>query len=327
MNSRERFHLTMQYDKPDRVPYFEEGIRDDVWAAWQKQGLASPADLSGRFSTDMRDEFALNIDPQPYPRRWPETLHDLGKYRQRIKLDDPRRFPADWLEQTVRLKERSHVLMLEVHHGFFLTMGVGNWDRFYEVIRQLKDEPALVHAVLDLHGELSARMTERWLQHTNVDAILLSEPIGGMNGPIIAPWTYKEFVLASYRPVLEVVRRYGVQILILRTYANARILIPELLQFGFNCLWACECESGAMDYRQIRKEFGRELRLIGGIDLDALRFGKAAIQREIEEKVPPLLESGGYIPLADGRVRADVPLENYLYYRQLLEKVTTQDHS
>jgi len=88
-------------------------------------------------------------------------------------------------------------------------------------------------------------------------------------------------------------------------------------------LWACECETGAMDYYSIRREFGPALRLIGGIDLDALRFGKESIQREVEEQVPPLLESGGFIPLADGRVRIDVPFEDYVYYRRLLEKITS----
>ena len=46
------------------------------------------------------------------------------------------------------------------------------------------------------------------------------------------------------------------------------------------------------------------------------------IRREIMEKVPPLLDSGGYIPLADGRVREDVLYENYLYYRELLADAT-----
>jgi hypothetical protein len=31
---------------------------------------------------------------------------------------------------------------------------------------------------------------------------------------------------------------------------------------------------------------------------------------------------GGYVPLADGRIRVDVPFENYAYYRQLLLNVT-----
>ena len=71
----------------------------------------------------------------------------------------------------------------------------------------------------------------------------------------------------------------------------------------------------------MRREFGRDLRLIGGIDLDALLRGKAAIRREMTRRAPRLLEQGGYIPLADGRIRAGVTLENYLYYRRRLEEV------
>ena len=81
-----------------------------------------------------------------------------------------------------------------------------------------------------------------------------------------------------------------------------------------------------MDYRDLRQKFGRELRLIGGIDLDVLRRDKKAIRREVEEKVPPLVVDGGYVPLADGRVRIDVPFENYVYYRQLLQKVVQIEH-
>ena len=77
-----------------------------------------------------------------------------------------------------------------------------------------------------------------------------------------------------------------------------------------------------MDYRELRREFGHDLRLIGGVDLDALRLDKESIKREVYEKVPPLLAEGGFIPLADGRIRKVIPLENYLYYRRLLEEVT-----
>jgi hypothetical protein len=60
--------------------------------------------------------------------------------------------------------------------------------------------------------------------------------------------------------------------------------------------------------------------LIGGIDLDALRVGKDAIRREVMSKMP-LLAEGGYVPLADGRIRADVPFESYAYYRKLLTEL------
>jgi uroporphyrinogen decarboxylase len=156
-----------------------------------------------------------------------------------------------------------------------------------------------------------------------IDAAVFSEPIGDNHGPLISPKMYAELVLSSYQPILNVLRQHGVDIPILRTYANARQLIPVLMEHGIDCLWACEVNAAAMDYRSLRKEFGQGLRLIGGIDLDVLREGKESIRREVEEKVPPLLEQGGYVPLADGRVREDIPFENYVYYRELLEKVST----
>jgi hypothetical protein len=44
MNSRQRFLETMRYGKPDRAPYFEEGIRDEVLAVWRQQGLPVAVD-------------------------------------------------------------------------------------------------------------------------------------------------------------------------------------------------------------------------------------------------------------------------------------------
>jgi uroporphyrinogen decarboxylase len=82
-----------------------------------------------------------------------------------------------------------------------------------------------------------------------------------------------------------------------------------------------------MDYRLIRSEFGSDLRLIGGINSNILLGDKKAIRKEIEDKVPPLLDEGGFVPLLDGRIREIVPYENYKYYRQLLEEIVIGDIS
>jgi uroporphyrinogen decarboxylase len=82
-----------------------------------------------------------------------------------------------------------------------------------------------------------------------------------------------------------------------------------------------------LDYRLLRQEFGDELKLIGGIDTNALFADKKTIRKEIEAKVPPLIDQGGFVPLLDGRIRELVPYENYLYYRQLLEDIVIGNKS
>lgn len=78
-----------------------------------------------------------------------------------------------------------------------------------------------------------------------------------------------------------------------------------------------------MDYQQIRQEFGRDLRLIGGVDVDVLLGDKETLCREVKETIPPLLQEGGFIPLADGRIRGNVPFENYVAYRELLRDLVS----
>jgi hypothetical protein len=308
MNSRERFRETMGYGKPDRVPYFEEGIRDDVLSLWRRQGLAPDADLSEMFPSDEREELIVDLEPLPWPRKWPTSSSELEALRRRLHPDDPRRLPKNWAGCVRAWQARDHVLMLRVHRGFFLSLGVRDWSRFTEVIRLLIEDPRFVRNAMAIQADFAARLVEKVLREVEIDAAVFTEPIGGNDRPLISPGMYEEFVLASYEPVLEALRRHRVETIVLRTFANSRLLIPSVLKWGFNCLWACEVNVDAMDYRDIR--------------LDALRHDKEAIRREIEEKVPPLLDEGGYVPLADGRVREDVPFENYVYYRELLERVT-----
>ena len=322
MNSQKRFLETMRFGQPERVPYFEEGVRKEVLQAWRKQGLAGQADLATMFTTDVREEIRLDVDPHPWPERWPATRAELDDYAHRLDPDAPTRTPEGWKKNIKSWKSRQHVLMMRLHIGFFETMGVNGWQRLHELIVLIHDDPGFVREMMRIHGEFVASLTERLLQDVQIDAAVFSEPIGDNHGPLISPKMYADLVLSSYLPILDVLRRHAVDIPILRTYANARLLIPVLMEHGIDCLWACEVNAEAMDYRALRQEFGTRLRLIGGIDLDVLREGKEAIRREVEQKVPPLLEQGGYVPLADGRVREDIPFENYVYYRQLLEKVT-----
>ena len=322
MPSRERFLRTMRHGRPDRVPYLEEGLRDDVLARWRAEGLPANADLPAMFHTDRREQIELVLEPLPRSRTLPASRRGLRTLRERLNPADPARFPKDWPARVKAWKSRKHILEMRISHGFFRTLGANTWSGFARVMYLLSDAPELVREATRLQGEFAACLADRVLQEVDLDLIIFSEPIGGNEGPLLSPRQYEEFVLSGYRPVLDVVKRRGVPAIGLLTCANCRALLPGIVKAGFNCLWACEVNNDAMDYRDIRREFGRDLRLIGGIDLDALSEGREAIRKEMLPKITPLLADGGYIPLADDRVRASVPFENYACCRRLMEKLT-----
>jgi hypothetical protein len=319
MNNKERFYKTIHYKNPDRIPYFEEGIRPETLEAWHDQGLPEDFDPQRLFSSDGREEIKLDVDPHPGFEVWPSNRGELDSFAERLDPTDSSRLPDNW--NVEHLRESDDVLMVRVHEGLFLSMGVEDGATFTRLMYQLMDQPDLVREYMRIQGKFAAALAEKVLREVNFDAMVFSEPIGDNNGALISPQMYEDFVLPSYEPLLDLARDFGVKTIICRTYANMKALIPSLLKWGIDCLWACEVEPSVMNYPALRREFGRDLKLIGGIDLDALREGKEAIQSAVNE-IAPLVAEGGFIPLADGRVRADVPYEHYVFYRELLRKIT-----
>lgn len=307
----------MRGGTPDRVPFFEEGIRSGVIKTWREQGMPGDVSLAELFPFDHRVEIA----PELLPRKWPDSKAGLENFRRSLDPADPARLPDDWPDLVRTRPGSGEAILLRVHRGLYQTLGVANWRRFAEVNFLLKDDPELVKAMLTIQAEFAAGLVEHILSEVTIDAAIFSEPISDINGPLISPQMFNNLINISYEPLLEVLRRHDVETIIFRTYANSRILLPVVLERGFNALWACETYVEAMDYADIRREYGRDLRLIAGIDVDALRQDKETIRRELNEKLPPLLQQGGFIPLANGRVRAVVPYDNYVYYRSLLAEI------
>lgn len=317
MNSKQRFNHVMKYLDVDRTLYFEEGIRNDVLIKW---GI-SKRDFYKRFEVDFREELISNLDVKPLFKKWPCSFSELKELKYRLNPNNQSRLPENFKNRIKKWKNRDYPLILRVHRGFFLSMGVYNDKRFLEVMELLTENPEFVKEYMMIYGKFAASLANNILNEIDVDAVIFSEPIGSCVNSLISPKMYEDFVLNSYLPLLEVCNQFNIHTKIFLTYANASVLIPSILKYGINCLWACEVNCSEMDYLKLRIKYGKDLRLIGGIDLDTLLKDKESIKNEILNKVPILIKQGGYLPLADGRIRSHVPFENYLYYRELMKMV------
>ena len=67
----------------------------------------------------------------------------------------------------------------------------------------------------------------------------------------------------------------------------------------------------------LRKEYGSDLALSGGIDKRVLARGKKDIDYEVKRILDYMLPRGGYIPTVDHSVPPDVSFENFMYYVEL----------
>jgi uroporphyrinogen decarboxylase len=78
--------------------------------------------------------------------------------------------------------------------------------------------------------------------------------------------------------------------------------------------------AAGMDVVALRKKFGKELLIGGGMDKRILASNKDAVKKMVEDKIP-LMREGGYVPGCDHAITPDIPWPNYRYYRELLLSV------
>jgi len=96
--------------------------------------------------------------------------------------------------------------------------------------------------------------------------------------------------------------------------------MPLWLDAGVNCMFPVEIGTWGAEAIRYRRQYGKELLMMGGVDKHILARTKREIEREVN-RLAPLVEEGGFIPLPDHRVPPDVPYENYLFYLEMARKV------
>ena len=207
--------------------------------------------------------------------------------------------------------------------GLLQMLGVGDWDSMVLACQALIQRPRAVKELLDRITDFYCVCLERVLSRVPVDYASFYEPIAANTAPVVSPAMFTRFAIPGYRKVIDLLKRHRVPLRILcTTGGNLTALLPSLIEAGINGLWISNIRSAGMAYAMLRRRFGPEIALIGGIDAGTLAKDAAASVREaVSQTVPALLAGGRYLPCLDDRPRSNIPFSQYRLYRHLLEKI------
>jgi len=224
------------------------------------------------------------------------------------------RFPPNWAELVQEYKNRDYPLALGGYpQGFFGTpshlIGYENLFIWY------KQQPELVHDILDTFTNLWIAVYAEVLSQVQVDHWHIWEDISFGSGPMISPEMVRQFVCPYIKRVADFLKSRGVNVILLDTDGDCNSLIPLLIEAGVTGMYPFEVHCG-MDIVKVRNEYP-QLQMLGGIGKSEIRKGKKRID-EILEPVEQVLKTGGYIPFGDHFIPPDVDFENFTYYRNKL---------
>ena len=235
-------------------------------------------------------------------------------YRARLDPETPGRFPDYWAELKPIFKGRDYALGA---NGGSLYGWLRNWMGLEGLSYALHDDPAWVEEMADTVSWCIAETLKRQLVGVDYDFLALWEDMAFKTGPLIDPEMYSRLFGKYWRRVIDVARGAGLDSVSIDSDGCVWELIPVWLDWGINCVWPMEVAAG-MDVAEARRRFGRGLRMMGGIDKRVLAFGGKAEIKAMVERVGPVVEDGGYVPMVDHATPPDVSWENFVYYRSLL---------
>jgi uroporphyrinogen decarboxylase len=181
------------------------------------------------------------------------------------------------------------------------------------------DYPEMVEDMVETCCVLIEDFLDQVLPAVKFDFASGWEDIAAKNGPLVSMDFFRNVVVPRYKRINAKLKAYGIDIWYTDCDGDVRPLLPYFLESGINCLFPFEVNCGGHPGRLL-DEYGKDLRIMGGIDKMELAKGPEAIKAYLKS-VERLVARGGYIPFCDHRCPPDVSQENYLYYLDLKEKM------
>lgn len=256
-----------------------------------------------------------------FPVREPK---DFAAIKKRLIAGMPERYPKDLDARVDGWKSRQVPLCLGRNcsaNGFYWR--AREWMGTENLSLAWYDYPDMMHEMMEFFADFIIETSRPVLEKIPVDFFVLNEDMSMKGGPLIGPDLYREFIFPHLKRMVDFFRSHGTTYFAVDTDGDPTVLIPLLMEAGVDTIWPIE-RASEVSPQAWRKQFGKSLRMWGGVDKRILARGPAAIRAHLAEMIP-LIEEGGFIPTIDHTVPPDVSWPNFRAYLDAKEALLRGD--
>jgi uroporphyrinogen decarboxylase len=251
---------------------------------------------------------------------------DFAAVKARLVAALPERYPADLDARAAAWRQRDCPLALGRNcaaNGFYWRARefMGTEALSYAWY----DFPALMHEMMEFFADFIIETSRPVLEKVAVDYFVLNEDMSMKGGPLLSPETFRTFIFPHLKRMVEFFRSHGTKYFAVDTDGDPTLLIPSLMDAGVDTVWPIE-RASEVSPQQWRRQFGRSLRLWGGVDKRVLWRGADAVRAHLREMIP-LVEEGGFIPTVDHTVPPEVSWDNFRRYMDLKQALLSGDYA
>jgi uroporphyrinogen decarboxylase len=223
-------------------------------------------------------------------------------------------FSFDNLERWATESDLFTVCQLDT--GFFKIYLLVGFDNYMDYIYEYPDElKILMDRLADLQIDIAREAIKR-----GADCIWLANDYAFNQGPFISPKVLWEFDFQYVKRIVDAVHKMGVPC-VLHSCGKQEKTLDMIVELGVDALHAMQ-PSADNDIRKIKQRYGRNLTLIGNVDISRLMpFGTPwEVDQNIREMIRDVGKGGGFILTTCNGIMEDVPVENAITMHLACEK-------
>jgi len=192
-----------------------------------------------------------------------------------------------------------------------------DWAGFEGLSIMFRDDPLLVHEMMEYWTWFIMELLDEPLSHIKVDQVVLSEDMAYKTASMISPQDMREFMLPRYERLYNFFKDRGVECVAMDSDGHNGQIIEVFYPEGLDGMVPVEIAANNDPEAYLRRYPG--LFLSGGIDKRELMSSPERVRAEVVRRYRAAREFGGYIPCVDHGVPPDVPLRNFLYMVELIK--------
>ncbi len=334
MTAKQRVHAALKREPVDRIPIFMWFHPDTAMR------LANLLEIPARFvaaamGDDVRQTWVGNNyamegivhqhDGQTHVDDWGIEWMKQGPFNQ-IKTyplsnatrEEIRRyqFPHNKIDV---LLENMAPIMAEADN-FFIGCDVS--PCLFEMICRLR---GMENAIIDLAADVeisniligksaafAIELSEQACHQFKLDWLWTGDDVAGQLAMMMSPQCWREVIRPHLETIFAVGKSNGLWIAY-HSCGAVRSIIPDLIDMGVDVLNPIQCNCPGMDPIELKKDFGKELAFMGGVDtVNLLPNGSVDdVRRETAKLIEGMtVDGGGFILAASHTVPPETPIEN-----------------
>jgi len=249
-----------------------------------------------------------------FPLRNCTSKKDIKRYPFWPCSDDYNKLTEGKREEAKNLRENTDYIIVEDTYLAYPSLMYSMLTGYDKWLMDMKLDPKFYFALSDKLFEVGLNIVEKFIGAIGdyIDIVGTYDDLGTQQGPLLSHKDYVKFIKPYEKQMIEYIKKYTNAKIYRHSCGSVYEFIPDFIEIGVDILNPVQPLAKNMEPWRLKKEFGKYLSFMGGIDIQELlpHGTPEEVKQGVKNTIKAYAPGGGYILATSHNIEPDTPVEN-----------------